>query len=65
MKINKKLETITRLGIGLDNENFPVLYGWAKRNPATLAEQSQSIANTWHEGDIGMAMICLESDLKY
>ena len=65
MKINKKLETITILGVGLDKENFPILYSWAKRNPETLATQLKSTADTWHGGNLNMAAICLESDLKY
>ena len=63
--VNKKSDTITILGVELDKENFPVLYEWAKSNPATLAEQAQSIADAWHGGNVGMAMVCLESDLKY
>ena len=63
--MNKKLEIITILGVELDKENFPILYDWAKSNPATLAKQLQSIADTWHEGDLNMAVISLESDLKY
>lgn len=62
---DKKVETIIILGVELNKENFPVLYEWAKSNPGTLVEQAQSIANAWHDGNIGMAMICLESDLKY
>ena len=62
---NKKSEVIEILGVKLDKDNFPVLYEWAKSNPATLAEQAQSIADAWHAGEIGMAIICLESDLKY
>ena len=65
MKKNLENEIIEILGVKLDKENFPVLYEWAKSNPATLAEQAQSIADAWHDGEIGMAMICLESDLKY
>ena len=65
MKINKRLETITILGVELDKDNFPILYAWAKSNPATLAKQLQSIADKWHEGDLNMAAISLESDLKY
>jgi hypothetical protein len=65
MKMNKKLETISILGVELDKENFPILYAWAKSNPATLAKQLQSIADIWHEGDLNMAAISLESDLKY
>ena len=64
MKMNKKLEIITILGVGLDKENFPILYSWAKSNPETLVRQLQSIADTWHEGNLNMAAICLESDLK-
>ena len=64
MKINKELETITILGVNLDKDNFPILYDWAVSNPDTLARQLQSIADTWHEGNINMAAICLESDLK-
>ena len=56
--------TIVVLGVELDKENFPVLYDWAKSNPATLAKQLQSIADKWHEGNLNMAAICLESDLK-
>ena len=63
--MNKKLKIITILGVELDKENFPILYDWAKSNPATLAKQLQSIADTWHEGDLNMAVISLESDLKY
>jgi len=55
---------IVVLGVELDKENFPILYDWAKRNPETLARQLQSIAYKWHEGDLNMAAICLESDLK-
>ena len=65
MEKDKKFEIITILGVELDKENFPILYKWAKSNPATLAEQVQSIANAWHDGNVGMAIICLESDLKY
>jgi len=65
MKKNLENEIIEILGVKLDKENFPVLYEWAKSNPETLAEQAQSIANAWHDGNIGMAMVCLESDLKY
>ena len=65
MKINKRLETITILGVELDKENFPILYSWAKRNPETLAKQLKSIADIWHEGNLNMAAISLESDLKY
>jgi hypothetical protein len=42
---NKKSEVIEILGVKLDKDNFPVLYEWAKSNPATLAEQAQSIAD--------------------
>ena len=56
--------TIVVLGVELDKENFPVLYDWAKSNPGTLAKQLQSIAGKWHEGNLNMAAICLESDLK-
>ena len=62
---NKKLETITFLGVNMNKEDFPVLYKWAKSNPATLAEQLQSIADKWHNGDTVMAALCLESNLKY
>jgi len=65
MEKDKKFEIITILGVELDKGNFPVLYEWAKSNPATLAEQAQSIADAWHGGNVGMAMVCLESDLKY
>ena len=63
--MNKKVkeEPIMILGHKIDKENFPKLYSWAKSNPATLVEQLQSVADGWHEGNIGMAMICLESDL--
>ena len=65
MKKNLENEIIEILGVKLDKENFPVLYEWAKSNPETLAEQAKSIADAWHDGNIGMAMVCLESDLKY
>ncbi|MCX6741538.1 MAG: hypothetical protein NTY61_04030 [Candidatus Parcubacteria bacterium] len=64
MNPNNKSKIIFILGVGLDKENFPVLYDWAKSNPTTLATQLQSIADKWHEGDLNMAAICLESDLK-
>ena len=62
---NKKSETITFLGVRMSEEDFPVLYKWAKSNPATLEEQLKSIAEKWHEGDIISAAQALESDSKY
>jgi hypothetical protein len=65
MNKNNKSETIVISGVELDKDNFPVLYDWAISNPDTLARQLKSIADKWHEGDLNMAAICLESDLKY
>lgn len=59
------IKCIRVLGVQIDNKNFPKLYQWAKENPETLEEQLKSIANAWHEGDIGSAMQALESDLEH
>lgn len=62
---NRNEKTIQILGEEIDSENMPILYKWAQTHPDTLAAQLQSIANAWHEGDIGSAMIAFESDLAH
>jgi S-DNA-T family DNA segregation ATPase FtsK/SpoIIIE len=59
------MKTIQILGKEIGSVNMPILYKWAQTHPDTLAAQLQSIANAWHEGDIGSAMIAFESDLAH
>lgn len=53
------------LGENLDEDNFPVLFRWAKENPETLTRQLKSAADKWHNGSIAAAMQALESDLEH
>lgn len=59
----EKDKPIIILGEEIRKEYLPKLYEWAKSNPATLAEQLKSVADAWHKGNIGMAMVSLETDL--
>ena len=59
------MKTIQILGKEIDPEDMPILYKWAQTHADTLTVQLQSIANAWHEGDIGSAMVAFESDLAH
>ena len=62
--INRKEKPITILGEKLDPKYFPILYGWAKRNPETLKSQLLSLAGL-PGGSIVSAIANLESDLQH
>jgi hypothetical protein len=55
---------ITILGVELDDVNFPILYKWAKTNPATLAAQLQALAKI-PGGTLQNAAQNLEVDLQH
>lgn len=61
----KQQKPIKILGEPIDQENFPILHRWAKRNLQTLESQLQSLADKWHEGSVGSAMAALESDMEH
>lgn len=68
MKRYVKIENsppIKVLGVELNRDDFPKLYQWAIDNPATLEQQLQSVADTFHEGNLDMAAIALESDMRH
>ncbi len=60
-----KKKPIIILGHKLDPINYPVLYDWASKNPATLEATVISIAKAWHNGNNISAMQALESDLEH
>ena len=65
-KMTKKINpTILIAGVELDRKNFPKLYSWAQTNPDTLEGQLRSIASAWHEGNLNMAAVALESDMGH
>jgi len=51
------------LGEKMNKEHYPVLYKWAKENPATLEEQLLALAKL-PGGSVRGAMQNLESDLQ-
>lgn len=63
-RINNEKKQVEILGEKIDKKNFPILYGWAKRNPETLKTTLKSLANQ-PGGSITNAIICLESDLQH
>lgn len=64
-KQSNRQESVVVLGKSLDKKNFPVLHKWALENPETLESQLQSLADKWHNGSVGPAMVSLESDLQH
>ncbi len=61
---NQKKELVVA-GKKLDPKNYPVLYRWAERNPETLTERLQDLADKVYSGDIVSAAQMLESDLEH
>lgn len=57
--------TFEILGEVFEIKYFPDLYAMFKANKTNLEEQLRSIADAWHEGNIGSAAIALESDLNH
>lgn len=62
--IERKEKPIKFLGERLDEENFPVLYRWAKSHPETLRKQLLGLARS-PGGSVVNAMQSLESDLEH
>jgi hypothetical protein len=49
----------------LSKPDYPKLISWYKRNPHTLKETLESLADKYYEGDITSAAQILESDLEH